>query len=238
MNLANPQLLDRLAAEYVLGTLRGSARRRFERALGDEPSIRTAVAEWEERLWPLSLRTSPVVPRPDTWRRIADRVGLAAHRPPVPRRWIGRPIVLAAAVALVAVGIALWVRNQGPEFRPAAVVATTDGRPLWRVELVPGRDRMRIEVAGTIDTPAGKDFELWALPEKGAPVSLGLLPAHGRIERALGERQRRALAAARQVAVSVEPRGGSPTGAPTGPVVHVVPITVAAASTPPGALPG
>lgn len=35
MNYRNPERIDRLAAEYALGTLRGPARRRFERLLRD-----------------------------------------------------------------------------------------------------------------------------------------------------------------------------------------------------------
>jgi anti-sigma-K factor RskA len=52
-------------------------------------------------------------------------------------------------------------------------------------------------------------------------VSLGLLPDAGQLERTLSDTQRSALASAAQVAVSLEPPGGSPTGAPTGPVLFV-----------------
>jgi anti-sigma-K factor RskA len=40
----------------------------------------------------------------------------------------------------------------------------------------------------------------------------------------LSSPQQQALAAAAQLAVSVEPTGGSPTGQPTGAVVFVVPL--------------
>jgi anti-sigma-K factor RskA len=69
--------------------------------------------------------------------------------------------------------------------------------------------------------PAGKSYELWGLPDGGAPVSLGLLPASGEVRRDLVAAQRVALAASTKVAVSLEPAGGSPTGAPTGPVLYV-----------------
>jgi anti-sigma-K factor RskA len=42
--------------------------------------------------------------------------------------------------------------------------------------------------------------------------------------RSLDERQRTAVLAAHKLAISVEPRGGSPTGTPTGPVVHVIEV--------------
>ena len=58
----------------------------------------------------------------------------------------------------------------------------------------------------------------------GNPVSLGLMPLRGDAERALTPRQRELLLSAMNVAVSLEPAGGSPTGLPTGPVVIVAPI--------------
>ena len=71
------------------------------------------------------------------------------------------------------------------------------------------------------DLPVGKAHELWAPPEGGAPVSLGLLPKTGEQRRVLTPAQQTALAGAKQIAVSLEPEGGSPTGAPTGPVLLV-----------------
>ena len=50
------------------------------------------------------------------------------------------------------------------------------------------------------------------------------MPASGSIRLALDDRQRAALAAATKVAVSDEPAGGSPTGAPTGDVLYVADI--------------
>ena len=77
------------------------------------------------------------------------------------------------------------------------------------------------------DLPPGKSHELWALPEGGTPVSLGLLPHTGDHHRVLNASQRTALAGSKQVAVNLEPEGGSPTGAPTGPVLLVAPLTPA-----------
>jgi anti-sigma-K factor RskA len=63
-------------------------------------------------------------------------------------------------------------------------------------------------------------LELWSVPPQGAPRSLGLIKADG-----VTVLDRRRLPAGLRsggtaaLAVSVEPPGGSPTGAPTGPVV-------------------
>jgi anti-sigma-K factor RskA len=76
------------------------------------------------------------------------------------------------------------------------------------------------------DLPPGKSHELWALPEGGTPVSLGLMPHTGDQHRVLTPEQREALKRARQIAVSLEPEGGSPTGAPAE-VLLVAPLAPA-----------
>ena len=49
MDYSRPELADRLAADYVAGTLRGAARRRFEALLPAHPLLRDAVRDWQGR---------------------------------------------------------------------------------------------------------------------------------------------------------------------------------------------
>ena len=67
MDYGRPELADRLAAEYVLGTLRGPARRRFQTLLGAHPALRNATRRWEEQLAPLAGSVAPVAPRDKVW---------------------------------------------------------------------------------------------------------------------------------------------------------------------------
>lgn len=79
MNLTNnPQLLDRLAGSYALGTLRGGARRRFEALARERPAVRMAVLTWQTRLASLNELQPAVVPSPNVWRRIDNQ--LSAER--------------------------------------------------------------------------------------------------------------------------------------------------------------
>ncbi|MDQ3261668.1 MAG: hypothetical protein M3Q00_12960, partial [Pseudomonadota bacterium] len=74
MNYRNPKLRDMLAGEYALGTLYGPARRRFERLMRDDATLRLTVAEWAERLEPMSQAVAPVNPPRRVWRKIEQRI--------------------------------------------------------------------------------------------------------------------------------------------------------------------
>ena len=75
MDYSRPELADRLAAEYVTGTLRGPARRRFEALLPAHPALRNAVREWQDRLMPLTLSIAPQTPSAEVWKRIESQIG-------------------------------------------------------------------------------------------------------------------------------------------------------------------
>ena len=46
MDYSRPELADALAAEYVTGTMRGAARRRFEALLPAHSALRAATLAW------------------------------------------------------------------------------------------------------------------------------------------------------------------------------------------------
>ena len=66
MNLIhNPDLLDRLASSYALGTLRGGARRRFEAIAREQAPVRAATLIWQSRLSSLNelqVQAAPTLP--------------------------------------------------------------------------------------------------------------------------------------------------------------------------------
>jgi anti-sigma-K factor RskA len=94
MNLSRyPQLIDVLAAEYVLGTLRGGARRRFERYADHDTAIRRSVDEWQRRISPMAELAEPRMPPAAVWDAIERRLGLTATREAVrPRTVVETPV--------------------------------------------------------------------------------------------------------------------------------------------------
>lgn len=221
---ANPQLLDSLAGEYVLGTLRGPARRRLARWNQSLPEVQHAVQRWENRLLPLALALPPVEPSLQVWigiRRRSKSLGSssATNEQARDRSWRQA----AAAVVVLGLIIALWLgpTRELPPYEVAYVTAG-NGQLLWHIAINAAQDKLRIRAIAPERHSPREDFELWALPAKGgSPVSLGLMPVQGDVRHRINADQREALRAAVKIAVSLEPSGGSPTGAPTGPVVHV-----------------
>jgi len=224
MKSANRELVDRLAAEYVLGTLRGRARRRFERWLLS-PQVGALVKAWEDRLAGLEPQLGPVTPPATVWRGIENKLALRKlNRQPV-MRWLA---IAASLIFFVAVGLFMTQPTQ-PQLAATqkAVIQDSPQTIYWRVELLGDNQELSVHVDTAHALDAGKALELWVLPAQGNPVSLGLLPATGDEHRVLTAAQRAALVGARKLAVSLEPTGGSPTGLPTGPVLHVADLAPA-----------
>ncbi len=233
MKSANRELVDRLAAEYVLGTLRGRARRRFERWFVS-PQVGQLVKAWETRLAGLEPPLESVTPPATVWRGIEAKLELRKKQRAPAMRWL---TAAAAAGFFAVVGyFALRVQPPGPDVvTPATLAKTQEGylqkdteTIYWRVEVLGDNQEVSLHVHKVHDLPPGKAHELWALPaDGGAPVSLGLMPHTGDHHRVLTASQRSALGKSKQIAVSLEPEGGSPTGAPTGPVLLVAPLAPA-----------
>jgi anti-sigma-K factor RskA len=219
----NPELVDRLAAEYVLGTLRGPARRRFERWRASTPHVDQRCRYWEEHLMHVAKGLKPVQPPAHVWSAIRRRLNLTPHRSP---RRGARSWALAASILIVAglAGLLYWRSLPAVRATAVATLSAKSGDAIWQVEVFGTANRLVVQTAKLTARPDGHDYELWALPKGGNPVSLGVLPAEGTSTRALSAIQKAALASSNQLAVSIEPPGGSPTGQPTGAVVFVAPL--------------
>jgi anti-sigma-K factor RskA len=226
MKYDNPDRRDMLAAEYVLGTLRGAARRRFERLMRDDPAARDAVARWEAHLNPLVEAVPPVTPRTQVWRAIEREIGAGDARTVRGSRGLWeslgfwRGFGLAAAAAAVVLLVYIAARPPLPSAETLAVLEDQGGHAAFVATAVEGRPRLALRAVVARAPEAGRVYELWLLPKGGAkPRALGLLPASGVADFELAPDDRAALPTADGLAISLEPAGGSPTGLPTGPVL-------------------
>ena len=236
MNYDKPKLRDMLAAEYALGTLHGAARRRFERLLARDATLRGAVEQWQQRLAPLDYVVPAVQPPARVWLAIARRIApavatapatAAPSRPrdsvPTPGWWnsLGFWRTLGLSASALAAALLIYLRAV-PTLEPVqsyvAVLIDAKARPAVAVNYNQSSREIVVRVVEAQTLTPDQALELWALPQSGAPRSLGLIPASGRVS--LTPQASVSLADVPAFAVSLEPKGGSPTGAPTGPVLY------------------
>jgi len=100
------------------------------------------------------------------------------------------------------------------------VLAGPDAKPALIATMLRGERTLTVKVVGAAAVPAGKSLELWMLPKDLPPKSLGVIPDSGMGRVALPAPPDLALANVPALAVSLEAAGGSPTGAPQGPVLY------------------
>lgn len=224
----SPERIELLAAEYVLGSLRGPARRRFEGWMMESGRVRHEVWFWEQKLGALSNSAEPEQPPADVWlalsRRLWPDTRVEQGRRPEKARWFWPGWGLVATAAAIVLAVMLVQRPlPGGAYQQlaGAVVQASVDAPLWLVSESGIKNQLRLRPIAASVAGAGKDYELWVVPEQGQPLSLGVLPVGRSHQIVLSDQEMAELSRSRTLAISLEPSGGSPTGAPTGPILHV-----------------
>lgn len=257
MNLTrNPELLDRLAASYSLGTLHGGARRRFEQLAREYPQVRAAALLWQGRWSAFSEVQTPIQPDEAVWTRIvnvlqAENASIrlarqreaAASKPPVRSLAWWRGLAMAGGLATVAaVSVGLW-SHQGlkdasqqqlsalqaqlqmtqaalqatPQIQYVAVLADGKADASMLVTFDPRHKQLVLQRVSGFKEADNQSLQLWALPQQGAPRSLGVM-GDGKLEQLTA--QESDVNAIPALAISLEPKGGVPSSTgPTGPVL-------------------
>ena len=223
----SPELLDRLAAAYALGTLRGAARRRFEALARQSPTLRASAIVWQERLAAMTELQPEEQPSPNVWRRIAIAVRNEAQPAPArgtqrPGFWRGAALAgaFAAVIAFVLagyLGTQLTGLSATPEIRYVAMLEDDRSAPAMLVTFDARHGTLTLKRLGSFSEGPDRSLQLWALPPAGGPKSLGVLAAGNSVTLTAAEGQLRQVPA---LAISLEPKGGAPAGSgPTGPVL-------------------
>ncbi len=215
---------DLRAAEYALGVLTGSEQAIGRQRLTFDPGFREAVEAWQSRLAPLSRLADPVPPPPELWDRISATidqppaaepvVDFLHPTPPAPSAGARFWKASTAGALAIAAGLVAFIVLRAPPPPVAAVLTQGAGGPPVLLALAGPGGELTVRPAIPLPpAPEGRDYELWALPNGALhPRSLGVLPA-------AGSQVQARLAPGTRVLVSLEPKGGSPSGLPTGPVL-------------------
>lgn len=218
-----------LAAEYALGVLQGPERQAFAKRLAEEPILAAELRRWDESLISLADGIAPAAPPSKLWKEIDNRLFAQQKMATKPSLWdslaFWRGIAVASFAGVVALG--LWNLRSLPEGPDASViiaqVASAEAKLKLAVRYDADSGELRLNrIEGTPAT--GRSHELWLIAGTDAPVSLGVLPVTSSHQIKLPEALRVKLLGS-VLAVSDEPQGGSPTGAPTGAVLATGELT-------------
>jgi anti-sigma-K factor RskA len=229
MRYESEPLQDMLAAEFVLGNLRGAARRRLMTLMRHHAGLSRKVAQWEERLFPLVMRAPTVKAPPRVWRAIHARIS------PARRAWFGagdwwRRLAIGGLAAawlagLLYVGV---VPPREPLVTRVAVLSDAQARPGILVSWAPrqaGGRQLRARILAHPQMPPNTSWQAWLVSGPGAmPISLGLITGDEVQVLEISPDAAHALPQAASIGVSVEPKGGSITGRPGGPYVVEGPL--------------
>ncbi len=234
MNYLLPERLDRLAREYVLGTLTGRARRRFERLLLQAPVATLAVTTWQERFSVLAAGVPVMQPRDAVWAGLEQRLfapaaaakGKAAAGP---LQWLwdllsGRALAGAlAGVLLCVVVLRLQPGLVGLEPQSDALPASyvgllvdAGGKPTVLASSRRHGRELTIKLLQPVVIPPGKVAQLWALPKDGsAPFPVAVVPDKGPARLKLNDTSEKLFANVTRLAVSLESAPAQPGDKPS-----------------------
>ncbi len=239
---------EALAAEYALGVLDAAERRAAEDLVASDASFAAEVARWRAELAPIVESAPAVSPPADLWSRIDSQIAPPVARavesaaPAAPATaglwaslafWRGLSFATAGAAAVFA-ALLVSPQNAPPptaaapeagfqqtvtEPMAAAPIVMEGGSSLLAASYDPSHRQFIVTPTGRYELQPSQVLELWIIVGDKAPRSLGVIDAANPRAYAMPEDVRADLAAGATLAVSIEPTGGSPTGAPTGAVV-------------------
>lgn len=218
-----PKYDDATIAEYAIGVLPHAERLAFQKDLETDVTLQERLRNWEEQLSRQAEAFEPA-PAPEAiFNSAQDRLfgpekqttGLLSKL----KNW--RLPALASAVAVLLIGLFVWNDarlNDGSDTMYLADITNQT----YEIQIIgifdPETSEFHLRrLAGV--AAANRDFELWLIDGDAAPVSLGVMPADQitnvvKVNPELSDALLRGL-----FAISDEPKGGSPTGQPTGAVL-------------------
>lgn len=211
-----------LAGEYVLGVLSLDDRQKVEARMRSDRPFAAIVSRWEQNLSTFSDEYESIAPPAGVFPKVEKRI--FGERRGRATFWNSLPIWRGVAFAslFLAAGVLFFSINGAKIGGAGKPLVAELAAPNNAINLVARYDlssgRLKVTPVAAEETEK-KSLELWLIKGTAAPMPLGVLPQSGEGEIAIPADLRKQFAAGATIAISVEPFGGSPSGAPTGPVI-------------------
>jgi anti-sigma-K factor RskA len=238
---AEPPDDDVLAGEFVLGVLSEAERRAAQARTQADPAFAARIAAWERRLAPWLSEVAPVRVPEELWQRLRRGLGWA-DAAPAPSWWRSLTLWRSCAALAAVAAIASWLTRPPvpvapptaaipgapePAAKPVTTLAHDDGTPGWLASVDRTRGTLLMVPVPAPADAQGRVPELWIIAAGHAPRSLGAVSINEAHTVEVPPDSRAALSAPGSVlAITLEPAGGMPHAAPSGPIVAKGAITI------------
>ncbi len=231
--------LDMMVAEFVLGTLPKEERDALQARRAREPELEALIQQWEARLAGMLDGVEPVSPGPELFARIQRTIDQQTdHQYAAPEARSAAPdnvvslrkqltrwrwsTAIASAAALVLVAVLATQPEPDPQAQSfVAVFQHNDEQPAFLLTVDLNSRQLNIQPV-TAQPQPDKSYQLWMVAEEYGPNprSVGVIGDNFTLDQAaLRDYDPETLRGA-TFGISLEPKGGSPTGQPTGPAIH------------------
>lgn len=233
-----PELFERLAMEYSLGTLKGGARRRFESLMKQYPYIAATVESHDLNFASLVELLPETKPDALVWKNIEVEINRqkplkqSYHDPKhvyhdestgvTASLWqvfMNKGLVAAMLLLVLSSAFMLKLGNipDATAFSATLMSAETN-KPMAVVQVAKNNMMMTIELMEPVMVPDGMKAVFWCIAnDKSKPMmNMGTLATQGMTEKKLQKSSWKGIAEASEFAVSLEPAdaigGSSPSG--------------------------
>ncbi len=213
-----------LVGEFVLGLLVAAEHELMARRIAADPALTAEMALWQSRLSSLDEQFVETPPPARIWPALERRLFPGAAAVQGGGFWnslaVWRSVAAAAlAVAIVAIGYNVLVPRVPLTGKELIAAIEQEGSGVRFVAFYDENSGTVRLAALSGEAVPQKDYELWAIKGANAPQSMGVIPVNARSDITLSSRIKQGFGEGTILAVTLEPKGGSPSGAPTGPVV-------------------
>lgn len=231
----NPEVFERLAMSYVLGTLQGRARQRFGHLLDNHFYLRAVTDAYQRQFSGMVEILQPVEPPVRVWQNLEQELGLPAHRQAAKQPASGqRPFWLswqwpatALAGVLLGVFIAFGMHQEQPggvgsRMYAAVMTPSYSDEPMVYATVSKDEMTLSVQLLQAVDLPDGRQLTLWCLPkdEGGKKIRMATISPDGKTNMPIDKTLWQGLQGVSEFAISAEPMDQPDAEEPKGEVMY------------------
>ncbi len=239
-----PEVYDRLAMEYSLGTLKGQARKRFESLMEEQPYLLAIVEDNNRKFSPLVECLPEIKPDDHVWENISARLDaepsmasdanhLLTGSEEATSWWnfmmnkglaVAMMLLIVSAVFLLKPWGALDNLNSvDPLGYSATLVSKATQKPMVDVKVNKSDLLLTIKLKEPVEVPDNMRVVFWCIAkDKSMPImNMGAVSAIGMTTKQLDKMSWKSIVDASEFAVSIEPVDTMANSSPSGDLIFV-----------------